>query len=320
MENNVPNIISKIPSTILLGYGGSRAYGTQLPTSDIDIRGIYMNPLDELIGTKKDSETKEIPGEDTVLYSLKKMMSLLSGCNPNVIEILGLRPKDYLYISPEGQRLLDNKQIFLSKKAIFTFGQYAKAQLNRLVNKSGRAKDEIDNNEERSLQKAIRALGIKPDEFWIENLPEKGLTLRTSMTCSLAEFVRIYQAVDCVHTDYRSSTRNNKAIEHQKLSKHMMHLLRLYMTGIDILKNHEIITYRSTEHDLLMSIRHGDFLESDQKTPTKDFERYLKSYQKMFDDAAANSTLPERVDEEKINSLMMDIVREYYRRSEEHGI
>ena len=40
MENNVPNIILKIPSTILLGYGGSRAYGTQLPTSDIDIRGI----------------------------------------------------------------------------------------------------------------------------------------------------------------------------------------------------------------------------------------------------------------------------------------
>ena len=67
MNNNTENILHKIPYTILLGYGGSRAYGTQLPTSDIDIRGIYMNPLDELIGMKKDSETKEVSGEDTVL-------------------------------------------------------------------------------------------------------------------------------------------------------------------------------------------------------------------------------------------------------------
>lgn len=30
---------------ILLGLGGSRAYGTDLPTSDIDIRGIATNKL-----------------------------------------------------------------------------------------------------------------------------------------------------------------------------------------------------------------------------------------------------------------------------------
>ena len=35
---------------MLIGYGGSIAYGTNLPTSDVDIRGIYMNPLDEFIG------------------------------------------------------------------------------------------------------------------------------------------------------------------------------------------------------------------------------------------------------------------------------
>ena len=37
---------------ILLGLGGSRAYGTNIETSDIDIRGIAINSADEiLLGT-----------------------------------------------------------------------------------------------------------------------------------------------------------------------------------------------------------------------------------------------------------------------------
>ena len=311
IKSIVTQIRNEIPSTILLGYGGSYAYGTQIKgVSDIDVRGIYMNPLDEMIGCRSDSETKEISGQDTVLYSIKKMFHLLSQCNPNTIEILGL--DEYLYCDEVGQMIVDNKRLFVSKKAAFTFGQYAKAQLNRLVNKSGRAKNEIESNEERSLQKAILSSGFKSEEFWVENVPDKGLTVRASMTRPLSDFVKLYQTVDCVHTDYRSSTRNNKAIEHNKLSKHMMHLLRLYMMGIDILEKGEIITRRDNEHDLLMSIRNGDFSESDKKTPTKEFEEYLRMYQTLFDKAVENSRLPEYPDMSKINKLMMDCVRTYY--------
>lgn len=318
----VTQIRNEIPSTILLGFGGSYAYGTQIEgVSDIDVRGIYMNPLDEMIGCRSDSETKEISGQDTVLYSIKKMIHLLSQCNPNTIEILGL--DEYLYCDEVGQMIVDNKQLFISKKAAFTFGQYAKAQLNRLVNKSGKAKGEIVQNEERSLQKALNAMRIDPSKFSIKDYPEKGLTVEMNMTCSLQEFVKIYQAVDCVHDYYKNSTRNNKAIEHKKLSKHMMHLLRLYMMGIDILESGEIVTRRDKscvlpsgeeikEHDLLMSIRNGDFLEADQKTPTKEFEEYLKMYQTLFDKAVENSRLPEYPDISKINNLMMDCVRTYY--------
>ena len=38
--------------------------------------------------------------------------------------------------------------------------------------------------------------------------------------------------------------RNKNAIEHGKLSKHMMHLIRLYLMCLDILEYEEIITYR----------------------------------------------------------------------------
>ena len=58
--------------------------------------------------------------------------------------------------------------------------------------------------------------------------------------------------------------RNKNAIEHNKLGKHMMHLIRLYMMCIDILEKEEIITYRTEEHDLLMSIRNGEYLDENK--------------------------------------------------------
>lgn len=52
--------------------------------------------------------------------------------------MLGLKPEHYLYLSPIGKELLDNKQLFLSKKAAQAFGGYATAQLRRLDNKAAR--------------------------------------------------------------------------------------------------------------------------------------------------------------------------------------
>jgi len=152
------NFIKNIPDPILIGLGGSFAYGTNTDTSDLDIRGIYRNPLDELIGIKKDSEQITDPNSDTVIYSFKKMIQLLANCNPNTIEILGLKDEQYLLLTDEGRLLLDQKEIFLSKRAIYTFGQYALSQLNRLINKSGRAQGEILSNEHRSLSKSMNAV------------------------------------------------------------------------------------------------------------------------------------------------------------------
>lgn len=52
--------------------------------------------------------------------------------------ILGLKPKHYLYLSDIGRELLNNRKMFLSKKAVNAFGGYATAQLRRLDNKSAR--------------------------------------------------------------------------------------------------------------------------------------------------------------------------------------
>ena len=305
------NFIKNIPDPILVGLGGSFAYGTNTDTSDLDIRGIYRNPLDELIGIKKDSEQITDPNSDTVIYSFKKMIQLLANCNPNTIEILGLRDEQYLLLTDEGRLLLDQKEIFLSKRAIYTFGQYALSQLNRLINKSGRAQGEILSNEHRSLSKSMNAMeqrynkeklnvsfnisnGIINTDFYAKDMP-------------MEQLIAIMNELGSVHRDYAKSKRNDKAIEHSKLNKHMMHLLRLYMMGIDILEKHEIVTYRAEEHDLLMDIRNSKYLEADGITPTKDFVTLLDEYKKKFDDVAEKTTLPDKPDYNKINELAMKI-------------
>lgn len=80
---------------ILMGLGGSYAYGTNYENSDIDFRGITLNlPSDILWLTE--FEQFEDRNTDTVIYSFNKIIRLLLDCNPNTIEMLGLDEDQYL--------------------------------------------------------------------------------------------------------------------------------------------------------------------------------------------------------------------------------
>lgn len=148
----------------LLVLGGSKAYGTNLPTSDTDIRGFAINPPEQIYGLAGDFEQVVETNTDTTIYSLNKMVKLLTSCNPNTIEILGCRPEDYLFIDEYGQMILDNKTNFLSVKAIDTFGGYARAQFNRLEH-ALLGNGELDNKKlemlKHSLDCSIESFNIK---------------------------------------------------------------------------------------------------------------------------------------------------------------
>lgn len=297
---------------ILLGYGGSISYGTNTPASDIDIRGVFENSVSELIGTANDRESVVFSSTDTTLYTLKKAMLLFSQCNPNTIELLGLKPEHYFYISDIGQELLDNKEIFLSKRAAFTFGSYAKSQLNRLTNKAVHDETDILNNKARSLEKVVEQFVSKynlSSGIRVENGDVK-IDLNAK-DLSIKEIHDILNALQNVQRDYQKSKRNEYATEHGRLSKHQMHLLRLYIMGIDIL-NGEIITYREKEHDLLMSVRAGDFLKDDKPTP--EFNSLLVDYEKKFNLAVEKSLLPEQADKDKINELAIKLNKQILQR------
>ena len=72
----------------------------------------------------------------------------------------------------------------------------------------------------------------------------------------------------------------------------MMHLIRLYMMCLDILENKEIVTFRSKEHNLLMSIRNGEYLDENRQ-PIPEFFEMVDEYEKKMKYAKENTDLPE---------------------------
>lgn len=308
----------------IITLGGSHAYGTNNDNSDIDIRGMSVpTARDIILGNTFDQV--EDRATDTVMYELGKLLTLLANCNPNTIEMFGNKPEHYIYVSKYGQMLLDNYDIFLSQKCIHSFGGYATAQLRRLenkcvreVNQSQREKHILDtiNNAKYSFSEryAIDKINLYIDEseqedydteiFIDVNLNHYPLRDYNGMIEEFKSIVRSYN---------KTGMRNSKAIEHNKLGKHMMHLLRLYMMCIDLLETGKIVTYREAEHDLLMDIRNSKYLDSN-KMPTSDFFDILNEYEKRFDYAKNNTSLPEMPNAKAIEELKYaiysDIIKE----------
>lgn len=105
--------------------------------------------------------------------------------------------------------------------------------------------------------------------------------------------------------DYTGIGRRNRyAAAHNKLGKYMAHLIRLYYMCFDILENQKIITYREKEHDLLMNIRNGEYLDKNQQ-PISSFYDLLSELEKRLEYDEKNTSLPEPPDYQRINEFRM---------------
>ena len=268
---------------IILTLGGSYAYGTNNKNSDLDIRGITLNSKQSLIGIGDTFEQFNDNVTDTTIYSFNKIIKLLINCNPNVCEMLGNKPEHYFYVSPIGQELLDNSHLFLSKKACHSFGGYANQQLYRLNQKAAHqmAQSELEKHILKTLEfmqtdftKKYTPYEDDSMKLYIDKSVHEGYDTEIFMDVKLTHYpLRDYCSMwnelqNTVRQYGKIGKRNEHAIEHGKIAKHMMHLIRLYMMCLDILEKERIITYREVEHDLLMDIRNGKYLDdNDQPIP-----------------------------------------------------
>ena len=128
---------ARAPSTVPNGtilfetVYGSRAYGLATASSDTDLRGVFVPVPLTFLGYQNAAEQVE-PGEERVLYEIRKFFRLAAACNPTVIEVLFTDPADHVTVSPEGARLLERRRDFLSRLAGDSFGRYGLAQLHRI--------------------------------------------------------------------------------------------------------------------------------------------------------------------------------------------
>jgi len=110
---------------------GSHLYGLNIEGSDIDIRGIHILPLNERLSIMDFDLEISNDKEDIKYYDIKKFMKLASDCNPALIESLWV-PNDCIKIcTPKMRKIIENRNIFISKKAYYTFAGYSHSQISK---------------------------------------------------------------------------------------------------------------------------------------------------------------------------------------------
>ena len=114
-------------------YAGSISYGTNIETSDTDIRGIFCadkkNVLTPFYPIREQTLSEE---EDGKLYEVGNYLELYTKGNPNILESLWINPKHIITKSVEYDMLAKYRQELLSSKVAFTFSGYAISQLKRI--------------------------------------------------------------------------------------------------------------------------------------------------------------------------------------------
>ena len=305
---------------ILLGLAGSYSYGTNNESSDIDVRGVTLNRKSDLIGmTSYDQYTDE--NTDTVIYTFNKIIRLLLECNPNTCELLGLNEEHYLYLSPIGRELLANRRLFLSKRAIQSFGGYADQQLRRLQNALARdrmASEERERHIYNSVKNAMyefreryRISDYGTLKIYIDEAENPKMDTEIFLDAQfshypLRDYRNIWGEMNNIVKEYDKIGKRNRKKDDNHLNKHAMHLIRLFMMAIDILEKEEIITYRKDEHELLMKIRRGEFQKEDGTYRTEFYE-ILADYEKRLHEAAENTSLPDEPDYERVQEFVMSV-------------
>ena len=108
---------------------GSHAHGTNIPESDIDIKGVYLQSPENVL-IRGYQQQVEITADETY-YELRRFIDLCCTGNPTMLE-LAFSPEDCIeYKHPVFDMLLEHKEMFLTKACKWSFGGYAKSQISK---------------------------------------------------------------------------------------------------------------------------------------------------------------------------------------------
>ena len=337
MDDNLRKQLELVQqNTILEVVHGSHAYGTNLPTSDVDIKGVCLIPDKRLFLGKQGFEQQDGGWEtDKVIYHLPKFMQLAGECNPNIIEMLWVDRESILQITDAGWKLREARDVFLSKKARHTFSGYAHAQLQR-IKAHKRWLDNPPTKPTHDQFKHRHVLEIGPlgsEEFSAQtrlvrlvraagDTERMQINIGTPPIGSEIEFqkgiwfdieVEKYDKTGYEHAmkEYhhyeawkkgRNEARAELEAKHHFDTKHAMHLVRLLRMGWEIMTEGKVLVKRPDAKELL-GIRNGEWT----------YERlvgYAEELDAKLEEAYQKSTLPYAPNWTKIEELQIELIEE----------
>ena len=115
---------------LFIAIRGSQAYGTQLPTSDIDYAGVYIQSQEDIFGTGYKEQIND-DKNDTVFYEVRRFLELVASNNPTILELLNTPEDCIIYKDPLYDLILEQKELFLTKVCAKSFGGYAIQQIKK---------------------------------------------------------------------------------------------------------------------------------------------------------------------------------------------
>jgi uncharacterized protein len=107
---------------------GSRAYGTETPESDTDLKGVFAQPVEGLFGWERVPQINN-ESNDIAFYEVGRFAELLSKNNPNLLEMLFTPADCVLFRHPLMDRFTPG--MILSKLCCESFAGYALTQIGK---------------------------------------------------------------------------------------------------------------------------------------------------------------------------------------------
>lgn len=249
---------------------GSHAYGLARPESDLDIRGIAIPPSSYFFGFARAFEQHESKGRgeapDLVIFDIRKFFKLAADSNPNVVELLWVPDDCHRLVTPIAERLIANRDLFLSKRAKHTFSGYAVSQLKRIKTHRRWLLSPPDHEPTRREFGLPETTLLAPDIMGaIASFETKDVDPARLFS---SEVMSVYQRERAYHNAFREwkqyenwrATRNPaRAALEAKFgydTKHAMHLVRLMRMCREVLTTGQVVVRRPDREELL-AVRAG---------------------------------------------------------------
>lgn len=147
---------------LFISIVGSTSYGLDLEKSDIDVKGIFIQDLESILGELRLGQANPLKyknqignGEtdsngkikqDIVFYEFGRFIELVQNNNPNILELLSTQKECIIYQDPIWKDILKDikKANVLTKKCYYTFHNYASQQIKKATGLNKKINNPID--------------------------------------------------------------------------------------------------------------------------------------------------------------------------------
>jgi len=316
---------------IFITLAGSQAQGTAGPDSDVDLRGVCVEPLPLRLSLFRSFEQEERVLDDaawaevpwsglreqlrrhptaaaglgykteSVLYDVAKFLRLCAEGNPNALEILFADERDWVLATPAWRTVHDARQLFLSRKVQQTFLGYGLSQLKRIrTHREWLLHPPASKPRRGDFGLPEASTFSADDQQRIEAHLAAELQMPPEVLATLGAEKRYRGALKHWESYQRwQAERNPTRAELERRygydTKHAMHLVRLMRMGLEVLEHGEL-RVRRPDAEELRAIRGGALSYDALLAEAERLE------QRMVE-AAQRSSLPADTDYARVDAL-----------------